>query len=382
MGRGSKGYGGMMMEAFSVFKDRELAQKITGLIHKEAEKIGRVVRIMHVCGTHEDTVTRSGIRSLLPENVKIVSGPGCPVCITPVEDIVRMQEIMRKAHEEGEKIILTTFGDMYKIPTPRGSFADLRSEGYDIRVVYSIYDAYKIAKSNPDKMVVHFSPGFETTTAPTAGMLNAVVEEKLENFKIYSVHRLTPPAVEALVKKGTAFDGLIDPGHVSTIIGVRGWEHITTEYGIPQVVAGFEPVDVLMGVLMLLRMIRKGEIKIENEYARAVRYEGNVEAQRLINRFFEVVDAKWRALGIIPKSGHELRKDYRDLEIRTHHNVKVPELPDLEKGCLCGAILRGLALPPQCPHFGKTCTPRNPVGPCMVSYEGTCHIFYKYGALF
>ena len=372
----------MMMEAFSVFKDRELAQKITGLIHKEAEKIGRVVRIMHVCGTHEDTVTRSGIRSLLPENVKIVSGPGCPVCITPVEDIVRMQEIMRKAHEEGEKIILTTFGDMYKIPTPRGSFADLRSEGYDVRVVYSIYDAYKIAKSNPDKMVVHFSPGFETTTAPTAGMLNAVVEEKLENFKIYSVHRLTPPAVEALVKKGMGFDGLIDPGHVSTIIGVRGWEHITTEYGIPQVVAGFEPVDVLMGILMLLRMIRKGEIKIENEYARAVRYEGNVEAQKLINRFFEVVDAKWRALGIIPKSGLELREEYKDLEIRTHHNVKVPELPDLEKGCLCGAILRGLALPPQCPHFGKTCTPRNPVGPCMVSYEGTCHIFYKYGALF
>ncbi|AHF79490.1 hydrogenase formation protein HypD [Thermococcus paralvinellae] len=370
------------MEALSVFRDKELAQKITRLIHKEAEKIGRIVKIMHVCGTHEDTVTRSGIRSLLPENVKIVSGPGCPVCITPVEDIVKMQEIMRKAYEEGEKIILTTFGDMYKIPTPRGSFSDLKSEGYDIRVVYSIYDAYKISKNNPDRMVVHFSPGFETTTAPAAGMLNAVVEEKLENFKIYSVHRLTPPAVEALVKQGTAFDGLIDPGHVSTIIGVRGWEYITTEYGIPQVIAGFEPVDVLMGILILLRMIRKGEVKIENEYTRVVKYEGNVEAQKLINKFFEVVDAKWRALGIIPKSGLELREEYKDLEIRTYYDVEVPKLPDLEKGCLCGAILRGLALPPQCPHFGKTCTPRNPVGPCMVSYEGTCHIFYKYGALF
>jgi len=370
------------MEAFSVFRDKELAQKITRLIHKEAEKIGRTVKLMHVCGTHEDTVTRSGIRSLLPDNVKIVSGPGCPVCITPVEDIVKMQEIMRKAYKEGERIILTTFGDMYKIPTPRGSFADLKSEGYDVRIVYSIYDAYKIAKNNPDKLVVHFSPGFETTTAPAAGMLNAAVEENVENFKIYSVHRLTPPAVEALVKQGTAFNGLITPGHVSTIIGVKGWEYITKEYGIPQVIAGFEPVDVLMGILMLLRMIRKGEVRIENEYTRAVKYEGNVEAQKLINKFFEVVDAKWRALGVIPKSGLELKDEYKNLEIRTYYDVEVPKLPDLEKGCLCGAILRGLALPPQCPHFGKTCTPRNPVGPCMVSYEGTCHIFYKYGALF
>ncbi len=365
-----------------IFEDRELAQKILQAIKREAERIGREIRLMHVCGTHEDTVTRSGIRSLLPENVKIVSGPGCPVCITPVEDVVRMQEIMRKAREEGEKIILTTFGDMYKIPTPRGSFSDLKGEGYDIRIVYSIYDTYKIARANPDKLVVHFSPGFETTTAPAAGMLETVVGEKLENFKIYSVHRLTPPAVEVLVKQGTSFDGLIDPGHVSTIIGVKGWEYLTTEYGVPQVIAGFEPVDFLMGVLLLLRIIRKGEPRIENEYTRVVRYEGNINAQKLIEKFFEVKDAKWRALGTIPKSGLELREEWKDLEIKNSYDVKVPNLPDLEKGCLCGAVLRGMALPTDCRLFGKECTPRHPVGPCMVSYEGTCSIFYKYGALF
>ncbi|WP_010479818.1 hydrogenase formation protein HypD [Thermococcus zilligii] len=369
------------MEPLGALKDREFARRVVKQIHGEARGLGEV-RFMHVCGTHEDTVTRSGIRSLLPENVKIVSGPGCPVCITPVEDIVKMREIMKEAYAEGDRMILTTFGDMYRIPTPLGSFADLKGEGYDVRIVYSIFDAYKIAKENPDRTVVHFSPGFETTAAPAAGMLNAVVEEKLENFRIYSVHRLTPPAVEALVKQGTRFHGLIDPGHVSTIIGVKGWEYLTTDYGIPQVIAGFEPVDVLIGILMLIRMVKSGEVKILNEYTRAVKYEGNVTAQRLMEKFFEVRDAKWRALGVIPESGLELKGEWRELEIRTYYNPEVPRLPDLEKGCLCGAVLRGLAMPTDCPHFGKACTPRSPVGPCMVSYEGTCQIFYKYGVLF
>jgi len=337
---------------------------------------------MHVCGTHEDTITRTGIRSLLPGNVKVVSGPGCPVCITPVEDIVRMMEIIRRAREEGEEIILTTFGDMYKIPTPMGSFADLKGEGHDIRVVYSIYDAYKIARENPERTVVHFSPGFETTTAPTAGMLKTVVENEVDNFRIYPVHRLTPPAVEALVRQGTSFHGLIDPGHVSTIIGVKGWEFLSEKYGIPQVIAGFEPTDVLLAILLLMKMLRDGEARVINEYRRAVKYEGNVRAQRLIDEFFEVKDAKWRGLGTIPRSGLELRREWRELDVRTHYDPEVPKLPDLERGCLCGAILRGLAMPTDCQHFGKTCTPRHPIGPCMVSYEGTCRIFYKYGGNF
>jgi hydrogenase expression/formation protein HypD len=270
---------------------------------------------------------------------------------------------------------------MYRIPTPKGSFADFRAEGYDVRVVYSIYDAYKLAlKTN--KLVVHFSPGFETTTAPTAGMLTTVWEEGIENFKIYSVHRLTPPAVEFLVEQGSKFDGLITPGHVSAIIGVKGWEHITRKYGIPQVVSGFEPEDVLVSILMLLKMLNEGRVAIENEYTRVVKYQGNIPAQKAIERFFEVRNAKWRALGEIPMSGLFLRKKYEELEIRTHVEVSVPELSDLERGCRCGEVLRGLVLPDQCPLFGKVCTPENPIGPCMVSYEGTCQIFFKYGSLF
>ena len=370
-------------ELVQQYRSREIAGKLVERIKEEARTLGGEIRIMHVCGTHEDTITRSGIRSLLPENVKVVSGPGCPVCITPVEDIVAMQLIMKRAREEGDEIILTTFGDMYKIPTPMGSFADLKSEGYDVRIVYSIYDTYKIARENPDKTVVHFSPGFETTTAPTAGMLNVVAQEGPENFKIYSVHRLTPQGIEVLIKQRSRIDALIDAGHVSTIIGVKGWEFLSEKYGIPQVVAGFEPNDVLLAILLLIRMYKEGEARVINEYKRAVKYEGNVVAQKLMNKFFKVVDAKWRALGILPGTGLELKKEWKELEIRSFYKVDVPKnLPDLEKGCLCGAVLRGLAMPTDCPHFGKPCTPRHPVGPCMVSYEGTCHIFYKYGALF
>ncbi|WP_297437922.1 hydrogenase formation protein HypD [Thermococcus sp.] len=365
------------------YRDRGVAGKLVEKIREEAKGLDGEIRIMHVCGTHEDTITRSGIRSLLPDNVRVVSGPGCPVCITPVEDIVAMELIMEKAYEEGDRMIVTTFGDMYRIPTPRGSFADMKGEGYDVRIVYSIFDTYRIARENPDRTVVHFSPGFETTTAPTAGMLNVVVDEGLENFKIYSVHRLTPQGVEVLIKQKSRIDALIDAGHVSTIIGVKGWEFLSEKYGIPQAVAGFEPNDVLLAILLLIRMYKEGDARVVNEYRRAVKYEGNLVAQELIEKYFKVVDAKWRALGILPGTGLEVRMEWKDLEIRNFYRVEVPEnLPDLEKGCLCGAVLRGLAMPTDCPHFGKTCTPRHPIGPCMVSYEGTCQIFYKYGVLF
>ncbi len=345
-------------------------------IKKEASKIGREVRFMDVCGTHEDTINRGGIRTLLPKNVRIFAGPGCPVCITPVEDIVRMMEIAKR-----KEIIITTFGDMYRIPTPIGSFADFRAVGHDVRIVYSIHDAYKMALKT-DKMVVHFSPGFETTTVPTAGIIQEVWDKNIENFKIYSVHRLTPPAVEYLLKQGSKFDGLITPGHVSAIIGVIGWKHITDRYGVPQVISGFEPEDILLSVLMLLKMLNEEHVAIENEYTRVVNYAGNLTAQKAIKKFFSTQDAKWRALGTIPKSGLVLRKEYEDMEIRTQLDVDVPEMEDLEKGCRCGEVLRGLILPDECPLFGKVCTPSSPVGPCMVSYEGTCQIFYKYGSLF
>ncbi len=353
----------------------EFTEKIIRGIFREAEKIGREVKFMDVCGTHEDTINRGGIRPILPRNVKIFAGPGCPVCITPVEDIVAMMEIAKR-----EDLIITTFGDMYRIPTPVGSFADFKSKGYNVRIVYSIYDAYKISQGT-DRLVVHFSPGFETTTAPTAGILKEVLEKNVKNFKIYSVHRLTPPAVEFLIKMGSVFDGLITPGHVSAIIGVEGWKHITERYGVPQVISGFEPEDVLLSIYMLLKMLNDDEITIKNEYERVVKYEGNVEAKKSIEELFEVRDAKWRALGVIPKSGLFLKKEYEALDIRNMVEVDVSNFPDLEKGCRCGEVLRGLILPYECPLFGRVCTPQNPIGPCMVSYEGTCQIFYKYGSL-
>ncbi len=365
------------------FRSRSIANKLVEKIREEASKLKDEIRIMHVCGTHEDTVTRYGLRYLMPDNVKIVGGPGCPVCITPVEDIVRMQMIMEEAYGRGEHIILTTFGDMYRIPTIKGSFSDLRRKGYDVRVVYSIFDAFRMALKNRDKIVVHFSPGFETTAAPTAGVINRVVKNDTHNFTIYSVHRLTPQGVENLIKQGSRIDALIDAGHVSSIIGVKGWEFLSEKYGLPQVVAGFEPNDVLMAVFLLIKMFREGEARVVNEYKRAVKYEGNVKAQKLMNKYMRVTDGKWRALGVFPSTALELREEYRDIEIRTRYpDVHPPNnLPELEKGCLCAAILRGLALPPQCPHFGKDCTPRHPIGPCMVSVEGTCNVFYKYGAM-
>ena len=360
------------------WRDGSTAKKILKAIFEEAKDIDGVVKFMDVCGTHEDTITRYGLRAMLPQNVQILAGPGCPVCITPVEDIVAMMEIAKVA----KNIVITTFGDMYRIPTPKGSFADFKAGGRDVRIVYSIYDAYKMALKEKDKMVVHFSPGFETTTAPTAGILEEVSSQDIKNFKIYSVHRLTPPAVEFLLAQGTEIDGLITPGHVSAIIGVRGWEYLTENYGIPQVVSGFEPLDVLLSVYMLLKMYKNGEKEVKNEYTRVVKYKGNESAQRSIEKFFEVRDAKWRALGVIERSGLFLRKEYEEYEIRTYYPVEVPELPDLERGCRCGEVLRGLILPTECPLFGRVCTPRNPVGPCMVSYEGTCQIFYKYGSLY
>ncbi len=353
-------------------KRSALARRIVEEINEIARAIGREVRIMDICGTHEDTINRGGIREILPRNIHLFAGPGCPVCITPVEDIAAMMKIA-----EQKDMIVTTFGDMYRIPTPRGSFSDFRARGYDVRVVYSIYDAYRLALKN-DRLVVHFSPGFETTTAPTAGILSEVVERKIENFRIYSVHRLTPPAVEYLLKEGTRIDALITPGHVSAIIGVRGWRYLTENYGIPQVISGFDPLDVLLSILMLLKMIQEGRKDIENEYSRVVEEDGNIEAQEKIERFFTVRDAKWRALGIIPKSGLYLRDEYQWLDIRSEIDAPAMELPDLEAGCRCGEILRGLALPDECPLFGRVCTPSTPVGPCMVSSEGTCSVFYKY----
>ena len=350
-------------------------KKLLNSVRDLSNQLNEKIRIMHVCGTHEHTISQSGLRSLLPEKIEMLAGPGCPVCVTPVEDIVKVSEIAKQ-----KDMTLTTFGDMFKIPTPYGSFEDQKSEGLDVKIVYSIKDSLEMAEKK-DKDVVHFAAGFETTTPPTAAVLKDAKEKALDNFYVYSVHRLTPPIVEYLLDMGVEFDGLIVPGHVASITGVKGWEPLL-KHNIPEVVAGFESIDVIASIKILLENIIEENVQIENEYTRAVKYEGNSISQKMMKETFEITEGDWRALGSFPGTARELRKDYENFNAKKFEiDVDIPEQDKLSKKCRCGDVLRGKILPTNCPLFKDICTPDNPIGPCMVSHEGTCKAFYKYGSM-
>jgi len=353
------------------YRDKALTAEVTEAIKKLAD--GKHYRLMHICGTHEDTISRFGIRDVLPKNVEVVAGPGCPVCIVPVQEI---NATIRLSMLRG--VIITTFGDMYRVPGDKGSLRDAEArDAANVKVVYSITDAIKLAEKYRELNVVHFAIGFETTAPSTAAVL---LENPPENFSILCSHRLIPPTIEFLLKLGESkIDGFILPGHVSTIIGSKSYEYISETYKIPQVVAGFEPLDVILGVLILLKQIKDGVARVENEYVRAVKPEGNVKAKKLVEKVFEVKDAAWRGLGLIPKSGYTLRGEFRKFDAISKFNIQM-ETPERETapGCRCGEVLRGIVRPEECPLFGKTCTPRHPVGACMVGSESTCAITYKY----
>ncbi len=352
-------------------------KKIIEEINKEARKIRRKIRIMNVCGTHEETITKAGIRSIFPENINLFPGPGCPVCVTPEKEIIDVIDL-----SEERDVIITTYGDMYKVPTKIGSLEYVKSTGKDIRIVYSPIESLKIAEKEKNKKVVHFSIGFETTTAPMSVILKKAEEMGLENFKIYPSNKMTPPVVETLIKRyGKIIDGLITPGHVSAIIGVKGWEKITKKFGIPQVISGFESIDVLDSILLLLKMIKRNEASIVNQYNRVVKNEGNLKALDNIYCVFKRTSSVWRGFGKIENSGFVPKNrfksvlvDKNDLEIEKYEKRKSISL------CKCEKILCGLALPKDCPYFGKLCNPENPIGPCMVSREGACYINYMFGA--
>jgi hydrogenase expression/formation protein HypD len=355
---------------------KDLIKKISEKIGKEMQEMGEL-RIMHLCGTHEDTVTRYSIRSLLPDNLKLLSGPGCPVCIIPDIDLQKVFYLI-----EREKIIFTTFGDMARVPFKGKSLFYYRSKGHDIRIVYSIFDAVRIAKES-EKMVVHFGIGFETTMPSTA----LAVLDAPENFCVFSSHRFFIPAMEHLLSLGDVrIDGFINPGHVSTITGVRAYQEILERYGVPQAIAGFEPEDVLIATLGLIESIKSGKAEIINEYIRAVKYEGNVKAQEVMDEVFDIEDWEWRGLGVVPSSGAPLKSKYSDFDaFRVFEDVFsdfIPEEDARKKACRCGDVLRGIITPTDCPLFNKSCTPKDPIGPCMVSFEGTCNIWAKYGAYF
>jgi hydrogenase expression/formation protein HypD len=354
------------------YRNEELAT----LIVKKLKDLELNVRLMHVCGTHQDTLVRFGLMPMLEESgIEVRAGPGCPVCVTTPKEIEEAIALARSGK------VVATFGDMFRVPGEKESLADVKAEGYDVRMVYSISDCLAIAEQK-DKDVIFFSIGFETT-APTPA--SVIIHKPPDNFSILSAHRLIPPAMEALITMGELrIDGFINPGHVSVIIGADAYEFISQRYHIPQVIAGFEPLDMLIAIYMLAQQIHRGEAVVENEYKRVVRPEGNEKAQRMIEEVFEPCDVSWRGFPVIPGSGLTLRKKFEDYDARkrfedelsaVHKEYEEPE------GCRCSEILRGLVYPADCPLFGTRCTPQHPVGPCMVSKEGSCNIMFRYGTL-
>ena len=345
-------------------------------IRELAALLGRPVKLMEVCGTHTVAIFRHGIRDLLPKNIRLLSGPGCPVCVTSIRDVDTILEIAAK-----KDVIVATFGDMMRVPGSKKSLSQARSEGSDIRIVYSPLDALKLAEANLDRKVVFFATGFETTSPLVAGTLFEAESRKIANFFIYSVHKTVPLALKALLDASEVqIDGFILPGHVSTIIGLRPYAFLANEYHKPSVVTGFSAPDILNSMLMLLRQAVHGSAVVENAYVKVVKEEGNPRAVSLLYEFFEPGDAAWRGIGVIPGSGLRLREKYGHRDIMRIFDLKVPEGEE-PKACSCGDVLKGIKIPTDCALFGKACTPEKPVGACMVSTEGSCAAYYKYSAL-
>ena len=353
------------------FKDKDLAKKIVKKIKDSDVKL----KFMHVCGTHQDTLVKHGLDVLLKNcGIEIIQGPGCPVCVTTPKEIEEMLLIAKSG------AIATSFGDMMSVPGEKDSLKNIKAEGFDVRTVYGIEDAVDIANKNPKKDVVFMAVGFETTAPTTAAIIK---NNPPENFSILSCHRTIPYALKSIIEMGEIkIDGLIEPGHVSTIIGSKPYEFLSRDYNVPQVIAGFEPIDLLMAAWMLVKQVKNNESFVQNEYSRVVQRNGNIKAIKILDDVFEEVDIKWRGFPIIPKSGLKLKNNFTKYDARIEYKKILDEIKDREfsepKGCKCGELLRGLITPFDCPLFGKQCRPDSPIGPCMVSIEGSCNIEYRY----
>jgi hydrogenase expression/formation protein HypD len=353
----------------SAFRDPAVARRLVDAI----AEIDRPATIMEVCGTHTVAIARNGLRAVMPPSVKLISGPGCPVCVTANRDIDTAVELARTPG-----VIVTTFGDMMKVPGSRSSLSREKADGHDVRIVYSPLDALALAEKEPDKEVVFIGVGFETTVPVIAAAINRAAEAGLENFSVFSAHKTVPLALAALVDDPeVAVDAFILPGHVSTIIGSKPYEFLATDYHVPGAITGFEPVDVLQGVWMLLKQIDEGRAEIEIAYRRGVSPEGNVAARDLMAKVFEPIDADWRGIGVIPGTGLGIRDEYAKYDAVKRIELDVPEPREIP-GCQCGDVLRGILLPFECKLFGRACIPEHPIGPCMVSSEGSCAAYYRY----
>ena len=359
------------MKYISEFRDSELAQ---GLISDIRGKSKQKVRLMEFCGGHTVAIFKYGIRQALPPNIELVSGPGCPVCVTATSDI---DKAIALAMVPG--VIIASFGDMLRVPGSRASLQQARAAGADVRIVYSTLDALKIAQENPSKTVAFIGVGFETTAPTIAASVLQAKEQKIKNYRILSLHKLCPPVIKTILDAGEVkLNGLICPGHVSAVTGSNAWEFVARDYGIPCVVAGFEPTDILQCVDMLVTQVENRQSKVEIAYKRGVTPEGNLQAQKIMQQVFEPCPANWRGMGKVPDSGLKLRQKFADYDAEVAFDIK-PEPAIEPKGCICGEILRGVKTPADCRLFRKICTPENPVGPCMVSSEGSCSAYYLYG---
>jgi len=359
------------MKYLDEFRDPVIAQQLINRIQQLSA--GRKVRFMEVCGSHTVAIYKSGIRGLFP-NIDLISGPGCPVCVTSTADIDRTIKLSRMSDT-----IVTTFGDMVRVPGSRTSLQKEISQGADVRVVYSSFDSLKIARENPAKQVVFLAVGFETTAPTIAATVLQAEREGLENFAILCFHKLVPPAMKALLAGDKVLiDGFICPGHVSIIIGSKPYEFIAEQYHLPSVITGFEPVDILQALYLMITQISEKRADVEIPYSRAVKPEGNPLAMQKLHAVFQPEDAEWRGLGIIPESGLRLRERFQKYDAAQCCDLSVPQNPD-PPGCECGNILKGLKNPTDCPLFKRVCNPHHPVGPCMVSTEGSCAATYKYG---
>ena len=357
------------MRFTAAFRSRELVAGIAGNIHRAAT--GKWT-LMEFCGTHTVAIFRHGLKTLLPDNIKLVSGPGCPVCVTSRADIDRILALC-----DVPSAIIATYGDMMKVPGSSMNLSERRARGADVRVVYSSYDALALARKHPDRKVFFIGIGFETTAPATAAAVLKAAETGLENFHVLSLHKLTPPVVGALLKDGTEVDGFLCPGHVCAIIGARPLEPVARDWKKPCVVAGFEPGDVLQAILMLVQQLEAGESRVDIEYARGVSYEGNTNALATMKRVFDTAGSEWRGIGNVDHTGLVLRDEFRHLDASPFIGKEIKAAPD-PPGCKCGDVLRGRISPPDCPLFRKVCTPERPVGPCMVSSEGSCATYYQY----
>lgn len=355
---------------FSAFKDPKLARGLIETIHRLAPEHAT---LMEVCGTHTVAIARNGIRDLMPEGLRLASGPGCPVCVTCNRDIDTVIALARIPN-----VTITTFGDMTRVPGSTSSLLAEQAAGRSVEIVYSPLDALAFAKAHPEREVVFVGVGFETTTPLVAMAIKRAKAMGLSNFTVFAAHKNMPGALELLVGDPTLeLDALILPGHVSTIIGAEPYRFLAEKYGIPGVITGFEPVDVLQGIAMLVRQLHEGRAEIEIAYARGVMPEGNPVALAAIDEVFETCTATWRGLGDIPGSGYRIRDEFANFDAVRRFEPDVESTRD-PKGCRCGDVLRARIAPNECPLFRTVCTPENPVGPCMVSSEGSCAAYYRY----